>query len=76
MFQMGRTVNGLSLQQLQQLKSAFATTSPEMAKYIPPAMRPQWTNLATSVTQSNDTAAADMRNGSRTPVLPVTTQSY
>ncbi|PBK77793.1 hypothetical protein ARMSODRAFT_9115 [Armillaria solidipes] len=72
----GRTVNGLSLQQLQQLKSAFATTSPEMAKYIPPAMRPQWTNLATSVTQSSDTAAADMRNGSRTPVLPVTTQSY
>lgn len=72
----GRTVNGLSLQQLQQLKSAFATTSPEMAKYIPPAMRPQWTNLTTSVTQNSDTAAADMRNGSRTPVLPVTTQSY
>lgn len=72
----GRTVNGLSFQQLQQLKSAFATTSPEMAKYIPPAMRPQWTNLTTSVTQNTDTAAADMRNGSRTPVLPVTTQSY
>ncbi|KAK0441186.1 enhancer of polycomb-like-domain-containing protein [Desarmillaria tabescens] len=72
----GRTVNGLSLQQLQQLKSAFATTSPEMAKYIPPVMRPQWTNLATAVPQNGDTAATDVRNGSRTPVLPVTTQSY
>ncbi|KAG7452940.1 uncharacterized protein BT62DRAFT_36151 [Guyanagaster necrorhizus] len=72
----GRSGNGLSLQQLQQLKSAFATTSPEMAKYIPPAMRPQWTNLATAVPQNGDAAVTDVRNGSRTPVLPTTTQSY